>query len=1223
MPDQRSGRHPDDATQGPAPAPSDSQLRLVTEDGAVVFPEQADPTDESPTIISKGIPAHASPSTAVKAATTESLFGSLRGRTLAHFELIAPIGVGGMAAVLRARDTQLDRSVALKILPPDMANDPENVRRFLHEARAAAKLDHENIARVFFCGEDQKLHFIAFEFVEGDNLRSILQRRGQLPVAEAVRYILQIATGLEHAASRGVVHRDVKPSNIIITPTGRAKLVDMGLARSMEPQTDQLTHSGVTLGTYDYISPEQALEPREADARSDIYSLGCTFYHMLTGHPPVPEGTAAKKLHHHQHVAPADPRQLNPRIPDDIALILGKMMAKNPKDRYQRPVHLVQHLMQVAHKVGAADDLPEGVMFVDTPLLTPPRKRPLLLVSVGALALAMVLMVLSLAPPNKSASSGRPQTSRDDKVAKDAVNPGTKPVVSPQPVNKNLEIASEQDLLRLLADTTSPTLKGIVVKSFDVAEPGLLFQGRDGKDGKRMLILEGKEDDEEPSNLPAITWKYQAKEGDDLTALFHIDGGEATFKNLRFNVEAKLETNKSADTLPTEMEIKTPKNPAAAVAIRGPGAVRFVRCAFVQNDVPAPPYINVRRLGVPLASVLIHGGAAKSDKPQVDFLQCVFQSGQVAVGIHSPADIAASQCAFKPHGAMFHLRGEGESRITLHHCSAFAVTGPVFRLDDHASCQLKIDYSIFSCPDSTISDRDPPHLIHQTDAPAPRVTFLPWKRNLYHNLNAMWSWPTQNGAHIIASLDDFQREILPLGGRDPQSTWLPDSVNIWYDVAAHTIKSPKRAFRLNPELREVRDLDLKTPLGIEKSIYGDIALEPFKEDPKVADLNLREHEKVVDPTTNGKTPGVYETIGQALGAAKSGDVILLKHGKNRELDVEMTLLKKNNVDLTLRPYDANYQPILTLGQTLEPNAYFFRLHDGKMTFENLEIVLEPDQQGFRTQTLTLLDGNAACFFRNCVITLKQNVTHNPLKAIPLSIVTLSDIDEAMMVMGSRPTRPAAEVAFENCFIRGEGETINNRAGRPLELRLENTLVGLTGALVVLQGASKEAAPESQVRLNLLKSSIFTTEPLLVARQGKHIKGLPPVRVERAKDCLFVALDDRPLIVTDYAELSELTLRMFFDWRGASNAYSGFDRLLEDVGSGIRLDPPQWKDMFYKESEPRFVRTTFEVPSSPRQLWLTTLDAFRAKAEAQSGLQPYGATLDAESLPPLESKVKSE
>src|SRR6202166_937267 len=140
-------------------------------------------TDSTPTIISKNL---------VRPATAEDALNGLRGRRLAHFELLEQIGVGGMAAVLRARDTQLDRIVALKILPPDLAQDQENVRRFHNEARAAAKLDHENIARVFFCGEDQRLHFIAFEFVEGENLRAILEKRGRLPVGESLHYMLQI-----------------------------------------------------------------------------------------------------------------------------------------------------------------------------------------------------------------------------------------------------------------------------------------------------------------------------------------------------------------------------------------------------------------------------------------------------------------------------------------------------------------------------------------------------------------------------------------------------------------------------------------------------------------------------------------------------------------------------------------------------------------------------------------------------------------------------------------------------------------------------------------------------------------------------------------------------------------------------------------------------------------------------------------------------------------------
>src|SRR2546430_1854416 len=260
MADSHASPNPGDTP----PVRGESPLRIVRP--PVSLPEgEAEATDDSPTIISKRPPLQQAIQAPNAAAGDFVSNNNLRGRTLAHFELLEPIGVGGMAAVLRARDKQLDRLVALKILPPDMAKDPENVRRFHQEARAAAKLDHENIARVFYCGEDQNLHFIAFEFVEGENLRTLVDRRGRIPVPEAIRYMLQIAAGLDHAASRGVVHRDIKPSNIIISPSGRAKLVDMGLARNMGPQTDGLTQSGVTLGTFDYISPEQALEPRDAD----------------------------------------------------------------------------------------------------------------------------------------------------------------------------------------------------------------------------------------------------------------------------------------------------------------------------------------------------------------------------------------------------------------------------------------------------------------------------------------------------------------------------------------------------------------------------------------------------------------------------------------------------------------------------------------------------------------------------------------------------------------------------------------------------------------------------------------------------------------------------------------------------------------------------------------------------------------------------------------------
>src|SRR5262249_9455359 len=176
----------------------------------------------------------------------------------------------------------------------------------------------------------------------------------------------------------------------------------------------EVTQSGVTLGTFDYISPEQALEPRSADVRSDIYSLGCTFYHLLTGVPPVPDGTAAKKLHHHQNIPPEDPRKFNQTIPDELVGVLGRMMAKEPRDRYQRPEELYQHLWSVAQSLNLAGEAgsQERVLFVDAPMPNPSRLSPVLLSVAAVAAVAILAVVLGIGgaggrPPGTSDTVGR------------------------------------------------------------------------------------------------------------------------------------------------------------------------------------------------------------------------------------------------------------------------------------------------------------------------------------------------------------------------------------------------------------------------------------------------------------------------------------------------------------------------------------------------------------------------------------------------------------------------------------------------------------------------------------------------------------------------------------------------------------------------------------------------------------------------------------------------
>lgn len=311
------------------------------------------------------------------------------------------VGGGGMGAVFRGRDLALDRIVAVKVLALNEQADAENTRRFEVEGRSAARLDHPNIARVHYVGLDRGLRYIVFEFIDGANARDLVKEHGPLSIAHAVSFGLQISDALVHAWQREVVHRDIKPSNILITPDGQAKLVDMGLARLQNQEQDQkandLTASGTTLGTFDYLAPEQAMDPRNADARSDIYSLGCTLYFMLTGRPPFPDGTAMQKMMKHQGDEPESVRAFRADIPRALAVVIGKMLAKKPEDRYQDPVELESALTVIARQLNIPQVMPgAGLMTFGTPATPAASFNP----SVIWLVATAVLVVVGALLPN-------------------------------------------------------------------------------------------------------------------------------------------------------------------------------------------------------------------------------------------------------------------------------------------------------------------------------------------------------------------------------------------------------------------------------------------------------------------------------------------------------------------------------------------------------------------------------------------------------------------------------------------------------------------------------------------------------------------------------------------------------------------------------------------------------------------------------------------------------
>jgi formylglycine-generating enzyme required for sulfatase activity/predicted Ser/Thr protein kinase len=259
--------------------------------------------------------------------------GDLPFERLGHFRIVGRIGRGGMGDVYKGYDETLNRPVAVKVLPAELARDAEFVRRFRAEASAAAKIVHPNIVPVHFIGEDAGRHFFAMQFVDGESLEVELRRRARFPVEEALEIVEQCLAGLEAAHRRGLIHRDVKPGNILLErPSGRAVVVDFGLVRSTGVST-RLTATGVILGTVDYIAPEQA-RGQIVDRRADIYSLGVLLYELLAGRLPFEAGTPTAMIFKHAYEPPFPLEKAAPDVPEPVRGIVARMMAKPPDARY-------------------------------------------------------------------------------------------------------------------------------------------------------------------------------------------------------------------------------------------------------------------------------------------------------------------------------------------------------------------------------------------------------------------------------------------------------------------------------------------------------------------------------------------------------------------------------------------------------------------------------------------------------------------------------------------------------------------------------------------------------------------------------------------------------------------------------------------------------------------------------------------------------------------------
>ena len=233
--------------------------------------------------------------------------------------------------------------MALKILAPERINNPRSIARFQREARVGAQLQHENLVRIYDFGESEGRFFLVMEYIEGKTTATFIHERGPMPPATAVRLVRQVALGLEHVHRKGLIHRDVNPANILITHDGTAKLADLGLAIEVADEA-RVTREGATLGTFDYVAPEQARHSHAADIRSDIYSLGCTLYHMIAGQVPFPYPSLPEKLFGHQMLEPIPLNQLVPGVPEGLIEVVRRIMRKSPDERYATPVQVARAL---------------------------------------------------------------------------------------------------------------------------------------------------------------------------------------------------------------------------------------------------------------------------------------------------------------------------------------------------------------------------------------------------------------------------------------------------------------------------------------------------------------------------------------------------------------------------------------------------------------------------------------------------------------------------------------------------------------------------------------------------------------------------------------------------------------------------------------------------------------------------------------------------------------
>ncbi|HMP78015.1 MAG TPA: serine/threonine-protein kinase [Pirellulaceae bacterium] len=336
--------------------------------------------------------------------------GKHRGFFLGQYKLLKLLGAGGMSTVYLAQHKLSGHHRAIKVLPKQRAADKSYLERFYREGRAAASLNHPHIVRIYDLASEGELHYMVMEYVDGMDLHQKIKREGPMNYDLALDCVRQAAEGLAQAHSQNIVHRDIKPANLLINAQGTVKILDLGLAL-MREETESLTllHNERVMGTADFLAPEQALDSHNVDPRADIYSLGCTLYYLLTGHPPFPTGTIPQRIAAHQSREPSPIRLDRQDCPEPIAELVARMMRKKTEDRFQSCQEVVAAIRQLAKgrselRISNLPSVATGVLGAEgtrtvesvRPQIKVRRKKSSVRTSYAVITLAVAVMFVLL-----------------------------------------------------------------------------------------------------------------------------------------------------------------------------------------------------------------------------------------------------------------------------------------------------------------------------------------------------------------------------------------------------------------------------------------------------------------------------------------------------------------------------------------------------------------------------------------------------------------------------------------------------------------------------------------------------------------------------------------------------------------------------------------------------------------------------------------------------------